>query len=330
MSYTKQNFIDDDVLYAYQLNAMEDGIVAVYNAINKMQPNGSASGLSTEAVSLLEIILNKAVYSADQTNNITALISMLKVGSNGSEDNSGGDNSGVVHAVTLNLDGVTPSNMNTSVTSGGVYINRLEPTVDGYVLGSVTITMGGYDVTSKYYDGEGNITITSVTGDIVITCKALAVEKLTIVSAGSAPDKTTFAYTEVASFSQPQVVAKESVTKGGTLNVAWDAGVITGGPSIFVYLFKDGAPYKVASNVTGSDVVETSDGVSTAAFWQDPGSYALAMATTKPFSIMIPDGCTVMACLRRNGMANDTVTSNATWSAWVGAGNLTVTVTEGE
>ena len=294
--------------------------------------NGNQSGVgwSTEEILLLETILKNCVTASDQTNNISALIAMLKNNSSGSEGSgSGGGDSGTTYTVTLNLTDVASSNVAQYVKSGAAYMNQLT-VADGYVLGTPVVTMGGYDVTSQYYDGEGNIAIANVTGDIEITCKALAVETLTIVSASGVPDKTTFAYSEVASFTQAQVVAKESSIVGGVLNVTWDTETITGGPTVRVYLFKDGTPYKLTSNTSNSNPVETSDGISDKSWWAVPGSYAFPLKLTKPASIAIPDGCTAMVCLQRNGMINDTVTSNATWSAWAGAGNLTVTVTEGE
>lgn len=53
LAYTKQNFEDGDVLYAHQLNKIDDGIIAVHDALEEKQPKGNyltevPSGYATE------------------------------------------------------------------------------------------------------------------------------------------------------------------------------------------------------------------------------------------------------------------------------------------
>lgn len=69
--------------------------------------------------------------------------------------------------VTKNLaDGVTASNTRKSVTEGTAY----SVTLNGVADKTVTVTMGGANVTDSAYDSETNkIAIDQVTGDIVIT-----------------------------------------------------------------------------------------------------------------------------------------------------------------
>ena len=74
------------------------------------------------------------------------------------------------YSVTNNLTNVTNSNSDTKVSEGDFYSASLSWEA-GYDLTSITITMGGVDVTADVY-GEGNILITEVTGDIVITAEA--------------------------------------------------------------------------------------------------------------------------------------------------------------
>ena len=76
----------------------------------------------------------------------------------------------VTYSITNNLTNVTNSNSASSVDSGSSYSATLTPT-DGYTLSSVTITMGGSDITSTAYSNS-SISISSVTGDIVITANA--------------------------------------------------------------------------------------------------------------------------------------------------------------
>lgn len=76
------------------------------------------------------------------------------------------------HSVTQNLTNVTSSFSGDSVDDGSSLSATL--TADsGMNIDTVTVTMGGTDVTSTAYDDSTNsISITSVTGDVVITANA--------------------------------------------------------------------------------------------------------------------------------------------------------------
>lgn len=74
------------------------------------------------------------------------------------------------YAVTNNLTGCTNSNAATSVDSGSAYTATISPN-SGYVMQSLTVTMGGVDVTSTAVSGN-SISIASVTGALVITALA--------------------------------------------------------------------------------------------------------------------------------------------------------------
>lgn len=77
------------------------------------------------------------------------------------------------YTVIQNLTNVTSNNATASVTDGASYTATLTAT-SGYALESVTITMGGTDITATAYNG-GVISIASVTGDIVITATAVEI-----------------------------------------------------------------------------------------------------------------------------------------------------------
>lgn len=78
--------------------------------------------------------------------------------------------SNVYYTVTNNLTNCTNSNSATQAISEQAYTATI--TADsGYELASVTVTMGGTDITSSAV-GDGVINISSVTGDIVITASA--------------------------------------------------------------------------------------------------------------------------------------------------------------
>ena len=82
------------------------------------------------------------------------------------------DEKSVTYSVTNNLTNAENSNTATSVFEGSAYSANITAT-SGYVLSSVTVSMGGEDVTGMVY-ADGAITIGAVTGDIVITAKATA------------------------------------------------------------------------------------------------------------------------------------------------------------
>lgn len=86
---------------------------------------------------------------------------------------------GVV-TITNNLTGCTTSNAAASMTEGDPYSATITAS-SGYTLtgASVSITMGGVDITSSAYS-NGTISITEVTGSLVITITAVAVTLVSI------------------------------------------------------------------------------------------------------------------------------------------------------
>lgn len=78
--------------------------------------------------------------------------------------------SNVYYSVTNNLTNCTNSNSDTRVIAGQAYTATITAN-SGYELKSVTVTMGGADISSTAVSG-GKITISNVTGNIVITAVA--------------------------------------------------------------------------------------------------------------------------------------------------------------
>jgi beta-galactosidase len=76
------------------------------------------------------------------------------------------------YTVTNNLTNCTSSNATTTVEENGSYSATISAN-DDCELGTVTVTMGGTDITNTVYN-NGVITINSVTGNIVITANAVA------------------------------------------------------------------------------------------------------------------------------------------------------------
>lgn len=78
------------------------------------------------------------------------------------------------YTVSNNLINVSNSNSGSAVSEGTAYSATITANT-GYTLtgGTVKVTMGGVDITATAYSG-GKITITNVTGDIIITASAVA------------------------------------------------------------------------------------------------------------------------------------------------------------
>lgn len=78
----------------------------------------------------------------------------------------------VTYKIILSLTNVASSNNQTTISEGKTYETELTPTGTFKKLGAITVTMGGADISSTVVSGN-MITISSVTGDIVITCTAV-------------------------------------------------------------------------------------------------------------------------------------------------------------
>lgn len=139
-------------------------------AIDKAIEDGklTGGGINSTAKNLLQTILQNAVYTSNQSANITALISAL-----GNNEGGGGDTPTVkTYTITNNLTHCSNSNTNAIVNENSNYAATITPSNSYTLIGaSVSITMGGADITSTAYN-NGNINIASVTGNIVITITA--------------------------------------------------------------------------------------------------------------------------------------------------------------
>lgn len=138
------------VITAENMNDIQDSIIELENA----------PGISGTARTLLATILQNAVYTSDQSENIDALISDFASAL------------AVKFAVSLSLENVTVGNNQREVAQGAPYVATITA-IDKYNIETVTVKMGGIDITATAYDGNGNIKISAVTGDIVITALAV-------------------------------------------------------------------------------------------------------------------------------------------------------------
>ena len=170
----------------------------------KMLSGGSGGGGSVTALkqtlnNLLIPILRQGLYGTDQEAAISALETAL-----------GGTPPVQTCVITNNLTNVTNSNGATAVNSGTAYTATLTPD-SGMAMQTVTVTMGGVDVTSMVYS-NGTISIASVTGNIVITAVAESLIETII------PQMTNGAYV------QPNGTISESDTYGYTQKIPVSEG----------------------------------------------------------------------------------------------------------
>ena len=81
----------------------------------------------------------------------------------------------VYHSITNALTNVTTNNAAVSAEDGTAYSATIAA-ANGYTMGSVSVTMGGTDITATAYNADtGVISIAAVTGDVVITANATKV-----------------------------------------------------------------------------------------------------------------------------------------------------------
>lgn len=120
----------------------------------------SGTGLPDTAKNLLIAILKNAVYTVNQKTNIEALENAL------STQNTPTD----AWSIVQNLTYVTSTNTSFNVKKGESYTTTIVPNTN-YTINSVTVVMGGVDITNTAYN-NGVITINSVTGNVIITAVA--------------------------------------------------------------------------------------------------------------------------------------------------------------
>lgn len=70
-------------------------------------------------------------------------------------DGSKGTGTQVIHSVTQTLTDVTSSNSSIKMLNGGAFTTELIP-ADGYLISSVTVMMGGVDITGQVFKGYSN------------------------------------------------------------------------------------------------------------------------------------------------------------------------------
>lgn len=110
----------------------------------------------------------QALWTAVIVDTDAESISFVRCGAG--PDRAYGYGSTTYHAVTSILTHATISNAQTAIADGEGYTATISAE-GGYTLDSVTVTMGGTDITSTAYS-NGTVTIAAVTGNVTITAVA--------------------------------------------------------------------------------------------------------------------------------------------------------------
>lgn len=174
-TFNSKTWVDGDKITTAELNRMEQGIKT-----NSTQYKDIAKEVGTETLKTtaqdVKGAINEVFQNVSNGKQLIATAITDKGVVTSSDDTfqtmatnigkiSGG--SSITYSITNNLSHAVNNNSNTTVEKYNSYSANITIN-DGYTLDSVTITMGGTDITSSCYS-NGNISIEHVTGDIVIT-----------------------------------------------------------------------------------------------------------------------------------------------------------------
>lgn len=142
-------------------------------AVDKYMAKNPSAGITSAQIEALDWMFSVAVYKTDPTSAYAAFKAAFGITDSTDPDEPDeptepDEPDKTTYAITTSLTGCTISNDAASITEGESYSATLTA-ADGYTLdgATVSVTMGGTDITESAYSG-GQITIGSVTGDIVI------------------------------------------------------------------------------------------------------------------------------------------------------------------
>lgn len=137
------------------INEVNSQCKDIVDKVDKLVITGG--GLSTTEKNLILTLFKNATYLVDMSNTVNTLETLFNGGSTDSD----------TYTIINNLTNVSTSNTVTSINKGSRYTAILTAN-KGYALGTITVTMGGIDVTSSVVSNN-TIEISNVTGNIVIT-----------------------------------------------------------------------------------------------------------------------------------------------------------------
>lgn len=181
-----------------------------------------AGGVTNAEKNLILTLFRNAAYT---TPNMADTLSQLEALWSGGSENEPDVPDVTTYTIIAELANVVSSNSATSVAEGASYTATLVAD-DGYMLDSVTVIMGGVDVTADVY-ANGVISIPAVTGDVEIVATARAAEiKAELITDGL------MAYFDFRNLGDKANVTVDTTkgvmaTQGSGALYSWDAQPIT-------------------------------------------------------------------------------------------------------
>ena len=144
---------------AADAKAVGDRLSVLSDEIANLSSGGA--GLTTAQINALDGMFKVAAYTEDVSGAYAAFKTAFGLVDTGV----------TTYTITAELVNVTSSNNATSVSEGASYTATLTA-ADGYEIDSVSVLMGGVDVTADVY-ANGVISIASVTGNVEIAASAI-------------------------------------------------------------------------------------------------------------------------------------------------------------
>ena len=238
MSYERQYYTNGDVLEASHLNHMEAGIKENSDSVSKLSEDiadlkengtGTGSGATTAQANSLWAFLKKTAFAEPLTD---AEINEFKTTWGITEEVE--PDTPTTYTITRNLTNCTSSSEVTSISEGSAHTETITAN-NSYTLtgATISVTMGGSDITSSYSNGVLNIS--SVTGNIVITVSA--------VQEASEPDNPEVTLTSIS-----------ATYTGGDVTVGTALTSLTGITVTATY--SDGSTANVTDYTLSGEIVE--------------------------------------------------------------------------
>ena len=165
--------------FTVKLNREIENNVTIYlvNSNNYISLNKSSLTFTKDNWNTAQTVRVTALHQADNYDTLLSNITLSCEGANSKNITVTVNNIDTppvtYYSITNNLTGCTNSNTSTQVEENTSYSATITPTTN-YQMNSLTVTMGGTDITSSAVSGN-TISISSVTGNVIIT--AVASEK---------------------------------------------------------------------------------------------------------------------------------------------------------
>lgn len=159
VSYLYESLLINElpISYSLDMNTEENIEITIDDELNSVSGNPVQNKVITAELAQVEEMLQTYISQLEER------IALLESGT-----------SATMYTITYNLTDVKSRSVLKTIIEGTQYTTKLSAE-EGYTMGTVTVTMGGNDITSTVY-GDGVVDILEVNGDIVITATAV-VEK---------------------------------------------------------------------------------------------------------------------------------------------------------